>query len=114
MTQLLLLLTLLSPAPRTTPSDDCLKTRACAAKTDYEICLYPKKCAPKAVAPVGITGPCAWPRVCASESAAVAQFQPCVWPNPCAKKAAAPVVAQFQPCVWPNKCSGRRSETPLI
>lgn len=93
MTELLLLISLIAPV--TTPVEDCVKTRTCAAKTDFEICLYPKKCAPKA-------------------AEAVAQFQPCVWPNTCAKPAAAPVLAQFQPCVWPNRCSGRRSESPLI
>lgn len=98
MTQLLLLLSLipaLQTAPVTTPSDDCLKTRACLAKTDYEICLYPRKCGAKA-------------------AVAAMPSQPCVWPNPCAKPEETVVLAQFQPCVWPNRCSGKRSETAQI
>jgi hypothetical protein len=59
-----LLATAPAPAPVATPVDDCVKTRTCAAASDYEICVWPRKCAPKA-------------------AEAVAQFQPCVWPNRC-------------------------------
>lgn len=61
MTHLLLLLSLIPAALSAT------------AKADYEICLYPKRCAPKA-------------------AVTVAQFQPCVWPNPCAGRRSETVV----------------------
>lgn len=65
MLELILLTNLLvaAPAPVATPVDECVKTRTCRAAADYEICVWPRKCAPKA--------------------ASVAQFQPCVWPNRC-------------------------------
>ena len=79
----------------------CVWPNTCAtevtqtAKTDFEICLAPRKCGGKVATP----------------APTVAQFKPCVWPNTCAaEQPVAPVVAQFQPCVWPNTCGSAQEE----
>ena len=79
------------------------------AKSDFEICQAPRRCAEAQAPVIAQVQPCVWPRTCgkaeARPAATVAQYRPCLWPNTCAKEQpAAPVVAQFQPCVWPKTC----------
>jgi hypothetical protein len=104
MIELILLLSLTPAATQnaaTAQFKPCVWPNTCAteglqtAKSDFEICLAPRKCG-KAVA---------------QPEPKVAQFKPCVWPNTCkAEQPQAPVVAQFKPCVWPNTCGAAVEE----